>query len=120
MDIIANNLNVIMNAKRAGKAECVVRTTKLFSALLKLAKKEGYIDYKLENGNARISLLKLNACKAIKPRFTVTKEEIEKYVRRFLPARDFGILIVSTSAGLMSHREALEKGIGGVLIAYCF
>ena len=47
-------------------------------------------------------------------------DEIDKYVRRFLPSRDFGFIIVSTSKGLMTHEEAIEKNIGGSLIAYIF
>jgi len=45
---------------------------------------------------------------------------MEQYIKRFLPARDIGILIISTSKGLMTHKEAMEKGAGGSLIAYCF
>ena len=57
---------------------------------------------------------------AVKPRFTATVLEIEKYVRRYLPARNFGIVIISTSSGLLTHQEALEKNIGGCLIAYFY
>ena len=59
-------------------------------------------------------------CKAIKPRFSVNKTQIDKYRRRYLPARDLGIVIVSTNEGLMTHEEALEKKIGGSLIAYFY
>ncbi len=43
-----------------------------------------------------------------------------KYARRYLPARDMGVLILSTSQGLMTHHAALEKNIGGSLIAYVY
>jgi len=46
--------------------------------------------------------------------------EYEKWEKRFLPAFDFGLLIVSTSQGVMTHKEAREKGIGGRLIAYVY
>lgn len=124
-DITSSALNEIMNAKKAGKNSCIVLTfSKLLLKILDLMKKEGYIEgYNIEKGKFDrlfIKIGKVNQCTAIRPRFTVTKEEFEKYLRRFLPARDFGILIISTSKGLMTHREAMEKGIGGCLIAYCF
>jgi len=59
-------------------------------------------------------------CKAIKPRFSANKIQIEKYRRRYLPARNLGIIIVSTNKGLMTHEEAMEKGIGGSLIGYFY
>ncbi|HEY6405720.1 MAG TPA: 30S ribosomal protein S8 [Nitrososphaeraceae archaeon] len=31
-----------------------------------------------------------------------------------------GILVVSTCEGIMSHHEAQDKGLGGVLIGYVF
>jgi small subunit ribosomal protein S8 len=37
-----------------------------------------------------------------------------------LPSYNMGILIVSTSNGIMSHHEAQEKNIGGVLIGYVY
>jgi len=31
-----------------------------------------------------------------------------------------GILIVSTSKGIMTHHEAQEMGVGGVLVGYVY
>jgi small subunit ribosomal protein S8 len=47
-------------------------------------------------------------------------EEIESYMRRYLPARDMGILIISTNKGLLTHKQAYEQNLGGVLIAYFY
>ncbi|MCH7727682.1 MAG: SUMF1/EgtB/PvdO family nonheme iron enzyme, partial [Planctomycetes bacterium] len=38
----------------------------------------------------------MNKCGVIKPRFSTTNETFEKWEKRYLPAKDFGILIVST------------------------
>jgi small subunit ribosomal protein S8 len=120
-DIVANALNCIMNAKRAGKISCSVPSSKLLIAVLKMLKKEGYVnDYRQENSKVTIEIGKINECKAIKPRFYVTISNCNKFIERFLPARDFGFLIVSTSKGLMTHKEAIEMNVGGSLIAYCF
>lgn len=123
-DTIATALNCIMNSKKARKTACVVRGSKLLVDLFQIMKKYGYLkDFKIEDkelNKIKIEMGKLNECKAIKPRFYVRTKEIEKYVRRFLPARDFGIVVVSTNKGLLAHNEAIEKNIGGSLIAYFF
>ena len=62
----------------------------------------------------------INKCGSIKPRYNIKKEDYEKFEKRYLPAKDFGFLIVSTSKGVMSHMEAKEKNIGGRLLAYFY
>jgi small subunit ribosomal protein S8 len=122
-DIVADALNQIMNCKRAGKTEAeITRYSNFLLRVLDIAKQEGYVDYSLdkEKRKLKVVIIKLNECKAIKPRFNVTVDEIERYMRRFLPARDFGILIISTSSGLLTQREAYEKNIGGSLVAYFY
>jgi len=119
---VANTLNQIMNAKRSGKKECVLPASKLLIEVLKIMKENNYVDYKISEDKSKIivEIKDINKCKAIKPRFNVKQEKMENYIRRFLPARDIGILIISTSKGLMTQKEAMEKGAGGSLIAYCF
>ncbi|HNR45412.1 MAG TPA: 30S ribosomal protein S8, partial [Methanofastidiosum sp.] len=36
------------------------------------------------------------------------------------PAKEFGILIMSTPNGVMSHKKAKEQNIGGILLAYVY
>ena len=72
-------------------------------------------------GDIKIKLLhRINNIKAIKPRFKVSKDEWVKWEERFLPNRWMGILIVSTPQGVMSNKEAKEKGIGGRLLAFVY
>ena len=40
--------------------------------------------------------------------------------KRYLPAKDFGILIMSTSKGIMTHYDAKKKNLGGKLLSYCY
>jgi small subunit ribosomal protein S8 len=120
-DTIANALNRMMNAKRAGKKSCIVPSSKLLLNLLELMKKGKYIEsFSEKDGKADIKIGSLNECRAIKPRFYVQKNDYDKYVRRYLPSRDFGLVIVSTSKGLMTHNDAFENGVGGSLIAFCY
>ena len=62
----------------------------------------------------------INRCGAVKPRYSVKADEFERWEKRYLPARDYGALIVTTSHGIMSHYEARERGIGGQVIAYVY
>ena len=121
-DIVADALSKIMNAKRA-RAQVVTlsRYSRFLLSVLAIAKLKGYIkDYSIENKLLRVELKKLNMCGAIKPRFIVTTKDIEIFIKRYLPAKNIGVLIVSTSNGLMTHQTALEKKIGGALIAYFY
>ena len=120
-DILSDLLNQIMNAKRAGKTSLIVsRYSKLALQILEFMKQYGYIEVEEMEGKIKIILKDINACKAIKPRYTVQNKKIENYTPRFLPARDFGYIIISTSQGLMNHKDAQEKKIGGSLIAYFY
>lgn len=121
-DIIPDALNMIMNAKRARKSQVEVRHhSKLLLSVLALAKLKGYIkSYKVEGTTLSIDIGDISGCGAIKPRFVVPSEKISKYIPRYLPAKNLGILVVSTSQGIMTHQTAIEKNLGGSLIAYMY
>jgi small subunit ribosomal protein S8 len=123
-DVVADALNMMRNAKKANKEDIVVtRISNVLIEVLKIMKQKGAIKkYKIntKEKSVEISLGDLTDCKAIKPRFTVLKTEIDKYTRRYLPARGVGTMIVSTNKGLMTHEEAEQEGTGGCLIAYFY
>lgn len=121
-DVIADTLNQMMNAAKAGKTDLEVsHHSKMLLSVLAIAKLKGYVrDYKAEGTKLRIELGKLNGCNAIKPRYMVTVGEIDKFISRYLPAKNIGVLILTTSQGLMTHQTAIEKNIGGGLLAYFY
>ena len=123
-DILADALNGIRNAKKARKENVKIeRVSKLLIEVLKIMKQKGAIKkYKIDTKGkfVEISLGDFFECKVIKPRFSVKKGGIEKYRRRYLPARNIGTVIISTANGLVTHEEAFEKGLGGSLIAYFY
>ena len=83
----------------------------------------GNFEYVDDNraGKFNVELLgNINKCGVIKPRHAVKKDEFEKFEKRYLPAKNFGILIVTTPQGIMTHNEAKERGIGGRLLAYMY
>jgi len=73
-----------------------------------------------EKNNLEIKIGDISNCGAVKPRFNVKKDKILFYMKRFLPARNLGILIISTNQGLITHVDAIDKNIGGSLIAYFY
>ena len=120
-DIVADALNQIMNAKKARKTKVVIKKhSKLLRNVLDIAKQSGFLDYEVDGREIKIEIKKLNEIQAIKPRYTVSIKKINHYVRRYLPAKNFGLVIVSTNKGLMTHEEAAEEKIGGSLIAYFY
>jgi small subunit ribosomal protein S8 len=123
-DIVSDAMNMIRNAKRARKETVEIkRISNLLIEILKIMKKYDAVKkYKIDSKSKSIEVTigNLFDCKAIKPRYTVTVEQIEKYMRRYLPARGIGVIIVSTNKGLMTHEEAIEEKKGGCLIAYFY
>ena len=126
-NILANLFTTLFNTEDRRKDSCiVVPTSKLSIEVLNTLKKEGYIgefehiDDK-RGGKFKIKLLaKISKCGAITPRFKVKKDEYGVWERRFLPSYDRGMLLVTTNQGVMSHKEAVDKNIGGFLIGYVY
>jgi small subunit ribosomal protein S8 len=122
-DIVADGLNQIMNAKRVEKRELVIRKySKVLLGLFEMMKNDGHIDYEVneEKKVVRVSIVKLNECRAVKPRYYVGVSDIDKYLRRFLPSRNFGTLVISTNKGMISHKEAMTENLGGSVVAYFY
>jgi len=127
MDVLANAMATIMNNEMRGHKECLIcPASKLVAQVLRVMQRHGYIgeveyiDDK-RSGKFRVQLLgRINKCGVIKPRFPVKWRSIEEWERKILPARDVGILILSTSRGVMSHLEARKLRVGGVLLAYVY
>ena len=126
-NILANMFVTLYNSEARRKGDCVILpSSKLATEVLKTLQDHNYIgefehvDDK-KGGKFKIQLLaKINKCGAITPRFKVRKEEYAKWEQQYLPAYSRGMLIVTTNQGVMSHHEAINKGLGGLLIAYVY
>jgi len=125
-DVLADVLSTIKNAERVGKRECITPASNLIRDVLKVMQKEGYIGLfefidDGRSGKFRIELKKrINDTNVIKPRYSVKVDEFEKWEKRFLPAKNFGRLILTTNKGIMTHEEAKKQRVGGKLLAYVF
>ena len=126
-NILANLFVTLYNNETRRKSDCVILpTSKLGIEVLKTLQKDGYIGEfehieDKRGGKFKIKLLaKINKCGAISPRFKVKTDEYNNWEQQYLPAYDRGMLLVTTNQGVMSHHEALQKGIGGFLIGYVY
>ena len=126
-DPLANTMSLMLNNELIGKSECLVKPdSKIIKEILKVMKDNGYIGDFKEIEDSRGNYIKLNLtgninkCGVIKPRYSVKNNEFEKFERRYLPAKDIGILFVSTPKGIMTHYDAKSKKTGGRLLAYCY
>ena len=127
MDTLANGLTTIINNEMRRKRECVInQASKLLGRVLRVMQLNGYIgEFEFiddgRSGKFRVQLLgRVNKCGAIKPRIPISSKDIENWEKDFLPSRDIGVLILSTSQGVLSHREVREKKIGGRLLAFVY
>lgn len=126
-DPLSNALSGVNNAESVGHlSHTVSPASNIIGNVLEVFYDRGYIsgfDF-VDDGKAGTFEVELkgaiNRCGAVKPRYSAKADEYEKWEKRYLPARDYGALIVTTSHGVMSHYEAREQGIGGQVIAYVY
>jgi len=126
-DPLANMMSLILNSELIGKSECLIKpVSKVIKEALKVMKENGYVGEFKEFEDGRGNYIKLNLigginkCGVIKPRYSVKNNNFEKFETRYLPAKDLGILFVSTPSGIMTHYDAKSKKTGGRLLAYCY
>ncbi len=126
-DPLNDAFTTIYNAEHADKYEVTVRpASKLLGSMLTIMQKSGYLgEYELledgRGGSFRIELIgAINRCGVIKPRHSVKRSDFDKWESRYLPARDFGLLILTTNQGVMDHFAAKKERVGGRLLAYVF
>jgi small subunit ribosomal protein S8 len=123
----ADGMCTLKNAGDTGKSECTIEpASKLLGAMLRIMQESGYIKSFefVEDGRGGQLVVhltgKINNCGAISPRFSVQLEEMEYWEKRYLPGKNFGILMLSTSHGVLSHEQARKEGIGGELLGYVY
>ena len=126
-DILANALKCILNAERKGKRQVLLRpSSKVLIKFLKLMQKRGYIgEFEViddhRSGKIVVELLgRINKCGVISPRYDISAGDIEDWVSRLLPSRQFGYFIMTTSQGIMDHEEARRKKIGGNVLGFFY
>ncbi len=123
-DPIADMLTRIRNGQNARKPSVAMPASTAKMAVAKVLKDEGYIvDYSVEGEGATkmltIELKYFEGAPVIETIKRISKPGLRIYRgTEELPKvlGGLGVAIVSTSAGVVSDREAREKGIGGEVL----
>ncbi len=127
LNTIADGMCTLKNAGNTGKSECTIEpASKLLGAMFRIMQEAGYIkgfEY-VEDGRGGQIIVhlsgKINNCGAITPRFSVQLADLEYWEKQYLPGKNFGLIMLSTSQGVMSHEQARKAGIGGELLGYVY
>ncbi|CAB10850.1 40S ribosomal protein S22-A [Schizosaccharomyces pombe] len=125
--VLADCLNNIVNAERRGRRQVLIRpSSKVIVKFLTVMQKHGYIDEFTEIDDHRSGKIviqlngRINKCGVISPRFNVKLKDIEKWVNQLLPSRQVGVIVLTTSRGIMSHNEARAKDAGGKILGFFY
>ena len=126
-DTLNDALVALRHADQQGRSRVeIAPTSHLIGEVLRIFREHQYIqDFAFvpggQGGKYEVTLARrINSCGVIKPRLSVRGRSVERFESRFLPAQDFGILVLSTNQGVMSHAKARELKIGGKLLAYVY
>ena len=126
-DLLNDALVTLRHADRGGKANVrIAPASRLIGEVLRLFHEHQYIgEFAFtetgRGGRYDVTLARrINSCGVIKPRVAVAYRDLERYESRYLPAQDFGLLVLSTHRGVLSHQEARTQKIGGRLLAYIY
>lgn len=126
-DPVADMLTRLRNANTAFHDSVSLPSSKLKANIAEILKREGFIaDWKVEDARVGKTLtldLKYGADRerSISGLKRVSKPGLRVYARSTeIPQvlGGLGVAILSTSSGLLTDREAEQKGVGGEVLAY--
>ena len=127
MNVLANTLKSISNAKKRGKHQVLIRPcSKIIISFLTVMMKHGYIGkYEIIDdrraGKTVVNLTgRLNKFGVITPRYDVQLKDLEKCQNNLLAFSQFGFIVLRTLAGIMDHEEARQKHTGGKILELFF
>ncbi len=126
-DPIADMLTRIRNANRALHESASMPTSRIKEEIARILKEEGYIrDYRVEPGEPFATLVVELKFAKDRRRVITDLKRVSKPGRRVYARKDrlprvlggLGTSIMSTSGGIITGRQAAERGVGGEVIAF--
>lgn len=122
-DPVADLLTRVRNGATARHETVSVPASRMKADVARILRDEGYISG-FEQPNARELVLRMKyvgKLPAVSGLRRISKPGLRVYARKSEMPRvlgGLGVAIISTSAGLMTGREAERKGLGGEVLAY--
>ena len=126
-DPIADMLTRIRNANQALHESVSMPSSGMRREIARILDEEGYIEgYSIAKGDVFDTLTVTLKYSASRERVISGVKRISKPGRRVYARKDrphkvlggMGIAILSTSSGVVTGRQALEKGVGGEVLCY--
>ena len=123
-DPIADMLTRIRNGQQANHQHVMMVSSNLKEEIARVLKEEGYItDYLIESSESNLKVLTLKL-KYYQGRPVIDRIKrisrpglrVYKAVKDLSSIPGFGVAILSTSQGVMSHLLAQKNGVGGEVI----
>jgi small subunit ribosomal protein S8 len=126
-DPIADMLTRIRNANKAMHDRVEMPTSKMKQEIARLLKEEGYIkSYRVVSGSPHDTLVIELKFGKNRKRILTDVKRVSRPGRRVYARKDrlprvlggLGTAILSTSTGIITSRQAAERGVGGEVIAF--
>jgi small subunit ribosomal protein S8 len=124
-DPIADLLTRIRNASTAKHRYVDVRATKVLISLVKVMQKVGFVDSFLINEEQRKMRVFLRYAEGRESLITGLKRVSRPSLRRYIESKripkidgGMGLVVLSTSKGIMDGESARELGVGGELLCF--
>nr|XP_045015710.1 40S ribosomal protein S15a-like [Jaculus jaculus] len=102
MNDLADALKSTNNAEKRGKGQVLTRPCSIVIVrFLTVMMKHGYIgEFGITDDHRAGKIVNLTG------RFDVQLKDLEKWQNKLLPSRQFGFIVLTTSAGIVDHEEA--------------
>merc|ERR1711904_215208 len=127
ISVLNDCLQSIYNAEKRSKRQVMIRpVSKVVTRFLGVMQRHGYIgDFEFIDDHRAGKIIlelkgRLNKCGCISPRYDVKVLDVEGWISRLLPSRLFGVIVLTTSSGIMDSEEARKKRIGGKILGFFY